>query len=61
MTFIRKLARSRRGVSVVEYALLVALIGVAILAVTMRLGSNVGNTFNSAQAAQKSGETFNLL
>jgi Flp pilus assembly pilin Flp len=61
MNFIRKLARSGRGVSAVEYALLVALIGVAILAVTMRLGSNVSNTFNSAEAAQKSGETFNLL
>ena len=61
MNFIRKLALSRCGVSAVEYALLVALIGVAILAVTMRLGSNVGNTFNNAEAAQKSGETFNLL
>jgi hypothetical protein len=39
----------------------VALIGVSILAATMRLGSSVQNTFNDAEAAQKSGDTFNVL
>jgi Flp pilus assembly pilin Flp len=61
MNLLRKLARNRRAVSAVEYALIVALIGVSILAATMRLGSSVSNTFNSAQAAQKSGDTFNVL
>ena len=61
MNFIRKLARSRRGASAVEYALLVALIGVSLLAATMHLGSSVGNTFNNAEAAQKSGDSFNVL
>ena len=61
MNLLRKLARNRRAVSAVEYALIVALIGVSILAATMRLGSSVSNTFNSAEAAQKSGDTFNVL
>ena len=59
--FIRKLVRDSRAVSAVEYALIVALIGVSILAATMRLGSSVQNTFNNAEAAQKSGDTFNVL
>lgn len=61
MTLIRKLVHSRRAASAVEYALLVALIGVSLLAATMRLGSSVSNTFNNAEAAQKSGDTFNVL
>jgi Flp pilus assembly pilin Flp len=61
LIFIRKLARSRRAASAVEYALIVALIGVSILAATMRLGNSVQNTFNNAEAAQKSGDTFNVL
>jgi len=55
------LARCARAASAVEYALLVALIGVAILAATMGLGTSVRNTFNNAEAAQKSGDTFNVL
>lgn len=58
---LSRLVRSRRGASAVEYALLVALIGVSILAATMNLGSSVQNTFNNAEAAQKSGDTFNVL
>lgn len=61
MTLIRKLVRNSRAVSAVEYALIVALIGVSLLAVTMRLGNSVQNTFNNAEAAQKSGDTFNVL
>jgi len=57
----RRLFNSRRGASAVEYALLVALIGVAILAATMGLGTSVRNTFNNAEAAQKSGDSFNVL
>ena len=61
MDFIRNLVRSRRAASAVEYALLVALIAVSILAATMHLGTSVQNTFNNAEAAQKSGDTFNVL
>ncbi len=50
-----------RAASAIEYALLVALIEVSILAATMGLGTSVRNTFNSAEAAQKSGDSFNLL
>jgi Flp pilus assembly pilin Flp len=60
-TFLHRLLSTARAVSAVEYALLVALIGVAILTATMRLGTSVSNTFNNAEAAQKSGETFNVL
>jgi len=61
MTVIRSLFQCRRAASAVEYALLVALIGVAIMAATLRLGSSIGNTFNRAETAQKSGEAFNVL
>ena len=61
MTLIRKLVRNSRAASAIEYALIVALIGVSILAATVRLGNSVQNTFNNAEAAQKSGETFNVL
>ena len=61
MILIRKLVRNSRAASAVEYALIVALIGVSILAATMRLGSSVSNTFHNAEAAQKSGDTFNVL
>ena len=61
MTLIRKLVRDSRAVSAVEYTLIVALIAVSIMAATMRLGSNVQNTFNNAEQAQKSGDTFNVL
>jgi Flp pilus assembly pilin Flp len=61
LIFIGRLARNSRAVSAVEYALIVALIGVSILAATMRLGNSVQNTFNNAEAAQKSGDTFNVL
>ncbi len=61
MIFVRTLLRSRRAVSAVEYALIVALIGVSILAATMHLGNSVQNTFNDAEAVQKSGDTFNVL
>ena len=60
-SFLSRLIRSRRGASAVEYTLLVALIGVSILAATMHLGSSVQNSFNNAEAAQKSGDTFNVL
>ena len=60
-SFPGRLIRSRRAASAVEYTLLVALIGVSILAATMRLGTSVQNTFNNAEAAQKSGDTFNVL
>ena len=58
--FLASLIRSRRGASAVEYTLLVALIGVSILAATMHLGSSVQDTFNDAEAAQKSGDSFNV-
>ena len=58
---MRRLARNSRAVSAVEYALIVALIGVSILAAMMRLGTSVSDTFNHAEAAQKSGDTFNVL
>ena len=61
MILIRKLVRNSRAASAVEYALIVALIGVSLLAATMRLGTSVQNTFNNAEAAQKSGDTFNVL
>ena len=59
--FPGRVARCRRAASAVEYTLLVALIGVSILAATMHLGTSVQNTFNTAEAAQKSGHSFNVL
>ena len=61
MTPFRTLVRNSRAVSAVEYALLVALIAVSIMAALTRVGGSVQNTFNDAEAAQKSGSTFNVL
>ena len=46
LTF-RRLLRSRRGQTLVEYALILAFIAVVAIAVLMATGSNVTSTFNT--------------
>ncbi len=49
--FMRAKARTERGASLVEYALLVALIAVVCIAAVTILGSNASKTFSSAGSA----------
>lgn len=44
---LRVLFGSDRGASAVEYALLVGLIAIAVIAGVILLGQNLGHTFNS--------------
>jgi pilus assembly protein Flp/PilA len=48
---IQKLARDDDGVSIVEYALLLALIALVILGAATLLGSNISSFFSTAGSA----------
>ena len=50
MTFIRKLVRSRRAATAIEYGLIAALIAVAAIAAMQSVGTSVTTTFNNASA-----------
>ena len=45
--WIRTLAKTERGASLVEYALLVALIAVVCIAAVTTIGTKAGNKFSS--------------
>lgn len=55
MTSIAKkeiqMSNKERGATMVEYAIMVALIAVALIVTVQSLSSNVGNTFNKAGSA----------
>ena len=48
MTFIKKLRRSEKGATAIEYGLIAALIAVAAVTAMGTLGNKVGGTFNNA-------------
>ena len=45
MKFIKKLFRNEEGATAIEYGLIAALIAVAIITATTRMGSNVADAF----------------
>jgi pilus assembly protein Flp/PilA len=47
MTFFRKMVKNSEGATAIEYGLIAALIAVAAIGATTRLGTNVGKTFNN--------------
>jgi pilus assembly protein Flp/PilA len=51
VTWVRARVNSERGASLVEYALLVALIAVVCIAAVTALGGNASKKFNSAAGA----------
>lgn len=54
MTFIAKqeikMTKNQRGATMVEYAIMVALIAIVAIAVISGLGQNVNNTFNTVNS-----------
>jgi pilus assembly protein Flp/PilA len=47
MNFIRKIMKSDKGATAIEYGLIAALIAVAAIAAMQNIGSSLGNTFNA--------------
>jgi len=47
MSFIRKIVKSTKGATAIEYGLIAALIAVAAIAAMQNIGSNLGTTFNA--------------
>jgi pilus assembly protein Flp/PilA len=50
MNNLRSLVQNEEGVTAIEYALIAALIAVAIIVATQTLGTKVGNTFNAVSS-----------
>ncbi len=48
MQFVRKLIKSNKGATAIEYGLIAALIAVAAITAMQGLGNNLKNTFNAA-------------
>ena len=51
MQFIRKLIKSSKGATAIEYGLIAALIAVAAIAAMQGLGTSIVTTFNNASSA----------
>ena len=45
--FLKNLIAGEEGATMVEYALMVALVGAALVGVVTTLGTNIGKTFTS--------------
>ena len=53
MQFIRKLIKSSKGATAIEYGLIAALIAVAAIAAMQGIGTSLKSTFNSVSSAMK--------
>jgi pilus assembly protein Flp/PilA len=51
--FIRRLARSERGATAIEYGLIAALIAVAAITAMQGLGSSLNTTFTNVSTAMQ--------
>jgi pilus assembly protein Flp/PilA len=51
--FTRKLMKSERGATAIEYGLIAALIAVAAITAMTSLGEKVGTTFNNVSSNMK--------
>ena len=52
-TLLQRFLTDKAGVTAVEYALIAALVGVALIAGARMLGSQVGTTFNTSKTTMK--------
>ena len=57
ITRIRKFVKSEDGPTAVEYAVMVALIAVAIIVTVQALGNNLKTTFSNVSGALPSGQS----
>jgi pilus assembly protein Flp/PilA len=53
MNFVRKIIRSRRAATAIEYGLIAALIAVSAVAAMSTLGKKVSTTFNNVNTNMK--------
>jgi pilus assembly protein Flp/PilA len=53
MQFIRKLIKSSKGATAIEYGLIAALIAVAAIAAMQGVGTSLKTTFNNVSSAMK--------
>jgi pilus assembly protein Flp/PilA len=53
MQFIRKLIKSSKGATAIEYGLIAALIAVAAIAAIQGVGTSLSTTFNNVSSAMK--------
>jgi pilus assembly protein Flp/PilA len=53
MSFIRKLARSDRGATAIEYGLIAALIAVAAITAMQGIGTSLNTTFTNVSTAMQ--------
>ena len=51
---LSRFLRDKSGVTAVEYALIVALVSIALVAGARSLGLQIGGTFNTAKSTMKS-------
>jgi pilus assembly protein Flp/PilA len=51
MKFLAKFAKCESGATAIEYGLIAALIGVAIITAVTNVGNSVSNTFNTVNNA----------
>jgi pilus assembly protein Flp/PilA len=54
MQFIRKLIKSSKGATAIEYGLIAALIAVAAIAAMQGLGTSLQTTFNNVSSGMNS-------
>jgi len=55
MNFIRKIIKSKKGATAIEYGLIAALIAVAAIAAMQNIGTQLGTTFNNVSNELKAG------
>jgi pilus assembly protein Flp/PilA len=53
MQFVRKLIRSSKGATAIEYGLIAALIAVAAIAAMQGVGSSLNSTFTNVSSSMK--------
>ena len=53
MQFVRKLIRSSKGATAIEYGLIAALIAVAAIAAMQGVGSSLKTTFNNVSSSMQ--------
>ena len=53
MQFVRKLIKSSKGATAIEYGLIAALIAVAAIAAIQGVGTSLSTTFNNVSSAMK--------